>query len=175
MPGKRKPKEQRQGKPKRKKVSPARLRLADWTIVLTTVPQDLLSAQQVLVRVRCRWQIERLWKFWKEHGKLETWRRDIPERILTAISAKLLGLLIPHWQTLLGCWQAPNRSLVKANQVVSWMAPCLALAFVGMVALAVVVEHPVRMMQTGSTIDSRRSRPTTYQLVADPTLIHSLG
>ena len=175
VPGKRKPKEQRRGKPKRKKVSPARLRLADWTIVLTNVPQSLLSVQEVLVLVRCRWQIERLWKLWKEHGKLDTWRRDIPERILTAIYAKLLGLVIPHWETLLGCWQAPNRSVVKAKQVVEWTVPCLALAFAGIVALEVVVEHPVRMMQTGSTIDSLKKRPNTYQLLADPTLIQRLG
>jgi hypothetical protein len=175
LPGKRKPKEQRRGKPKRKKVSPARLRLADWTIVLTNVPQNLLSAQEVLVLVRCRWQIELLWKLWKQHGKLDTWRSYKPERVLTEIYAKLLGLVITHWQILLGCWQAPNRSLVKAKQVVSWMAPCLALAFIGLVALEVVVEHTVQMMQTGCTIDSRRGRPNTYQLVADPTLIRGLG
>jgi hypothetical protein len=151
------------------------LRLADWTIVLTNVPQDLLSVQEVLVLVRCRWQIELRWKLWKEHGKLDTWRSYKPERVLTEIYAKLLGLVITHWQTLLGCWQAPNRSLVKAKQVIEWMAPCLALAFAGMVAVEVVVEHTVLMMQTGCTIDSRRSKPNTYQLVADPTLIQRLG
>ena len=175
LPGNRKPKEQRQGKPKRKKVSPARLRLADWTVVLTNVPQQMLAVQEVLVLVRCRWQIELLWKLWKAHGKLDTWRSYKPERILTEIYAKLLGLLITHWQTLLGCWQAPNRSMVKAKQVVEWMAPCLALAFVGLVGLQVIVEHTVQMMQTGCSIDARRRRPNTYQLVADPSLIHSLG
>src|SRR5205807_9665498 len=118
------------GQTQAQKVSPARLRLADWTIVLTNVPQDMLSVQEVLVVVRCRWQIELLWKLWKEHGKLDTWRSYKPERVLTEIYAKLLGLLITHWQTVLGCWQAPNRSMVKAKQVVEWMAPCLALAFV---------------------------------------------
>jgi hypothetical protein len=175
LPGKRKPKEQRRGKPKRKKVSPARLRLADWTIVLTNVPQEMLSVQEILVLVRCRWQIELLWKLWKQHGKLDTWRSYKPERILTEIYAKLLGLVITQWQTLLGCWQAPNRSLVKAKQVVEWMVPCLALALAGMIGVEVVVEHTVLMMQTGCTIDSRRGRPNTYQLVADPTLIQGLG
>ncbi len=175
VPGKRKPKEQRQGKPKRKKVSPARLRLAGWTIVLTNVPPALLTGQEVLVLLRCRWQIELVWKLWKERGKLDTWRSYKPERILTEIYAKLLGLLITHWQTVLGCWQAPNRSLVKAKQVVEWMAPCLALAFVGLAAVEVVVEHTVLMMQTGCTIDSRKKRPNTYQLLADPKLIQSFG
>ncbi len=143
--------------------------------LLTNVPQELLSVQEALVLMRWSFQIELLWKLCKEHGKLDTWRSDKPERILTEIYAKLLGLLITYWQILIGCWQAPNRSLVKAKQVIEWMAPCLALAFAGMVAVEVVVEHTVLMMQTGCTIDSRRSKPNTSQLVADPTLIQSLG
>src|SRR5205823_5234556 len=81
---------QRQGKRKGKKISAARLRLADWTIVLTHVPQAQLSVQEALVLLRVRWQIELLWKLWKQHGKLETWRSYKPERILTEFSAKLL-------------------------------------------------------------------------------------
>ena len=96
------PKQQRQGKRKGKKVSAARLRLADWTIMLTNVPQKLLSVQEALVLLRCRWQIELLWKLWKQHGKLDTWRSYKPERILTEIYAKLLGLIITHWETAAG-------------------------------------------------------------------------
>jgi Transposase DDE domain len=175
LPGKSKPKEQRRGKPKRKKVSAARLRLADWTILLTNVPQEMLSVSEALVLVRCRWQIELFWKLCKQHGKLDTWRSYKPERILTELYTKLLGLLITYWQILLGCWQAPNRSLVKAKQVVEWMTPCLALAFAGFIAVQFVVEHTVQMMQVGCTIDSRHSRPNTYQLLADPQLIRGLG
>jgi DDE family transposase len=170
LPGKRKPKAQRQGKRKGKKVSAARLRLADWTIVLTNVPKEQLSVQEALVLLRCRWQIELVWKLWKQHGKLDTWRSYKPERILTEFFAKLLGLLITHWQVLIGCWQAPNRSLLKAKQVVEWMTPCLALALTGVVPVSSVVERTAQMMQTGCTINSRRKRPNTYQLVADPKL-----
>jgi hypothetical protein len=170
LPGKRKPKEQRQGKRKGKKVSAARLRLADWTILVTNVPQAQLSVPEALVLLRCRWQIELLWKLWKQHGKLDTWRSYKPERIVTEIYAKLLGLVIMHWQVLIGCWQAPNRSLVKAKQVVEWMTPCLALALAGLVPVSCVVGRTAQMMQTGCTIDSRRKRPNTYQLVADPKL-----
>jgi hypothetical protein len=175
LPGKRKPKEQRQGKRKGKKVSAARLRLADWTIVLTNVPQALLSVPEALVLLRCRWQIELLWKLWKQHGKLDTWRSYKPERILTEIFAKLLGLIFTHWQILISCWQAPNRSVVKAKQVVAWMTPCLALALAGVVAVSTVIERTAQMMQTGCTIDSRQKRLNTYQLLADPRLVRGLG
>ncbi len=174
-PGKRKPKHQRQGKRKGKKVSAARLRLADWTIMLTNVPKALLAVQEALVLLRCRWQIELLWKLWKQHGKLDTWRSYKPERILTELSAKLLGLVITHWQVLIGCWQAPNRSLLKAKQVVQWMTPCLALALTGLVPVQTIVERTAQMMQTGCTINSRRKRPNTHQLLADPRLVRALG
>jgi IS4 transposase len=175
LPGKRKPKEQRQGKRKGKKVSAARLRLADWTIMLTNVPQELLGVQEALVLLRCRWQIELLWKLWKQHGKLDTWRSYKPERILTEIYAKLLGLIITHWELLLGCWQAPNRSMLKAKQVVQWMTPCLALALTGLVPMHTIVERTAHMMQTGCTLNSRRKRPNTCQLLADPRLVHGFG
>ena len=175
VPGKRKPKHQRQGKRKGKQVSAARLRLADWTIMLTNVPQELLSVQEALVLLHCRWQIELLWKLWKQHGKLDTWRSYKPQRILTELYAKLLGLLITHWEVLLGCWQAPNRSLLKARQVVQWMTPCLALALAGLVPVETIVERTALMMQTGCTINSRRKKPNTCQLLADPRLVRGLG
>jgi Transposase DDE domain len=170
IPGQPKSKEQRQGKPKRKKVSAARLRLADWTIVLTNVPQQMLSVPEALVLVRCRWQIELFWKLCKEHGQLDTWRSYKPERILTEIYAKLLGLLITYWQILIGCWQAPNRSLVKAKQVLEWMTPCLALAFAGILAVEIVVARTVDMMGKGCTLDTRQGRPNTCQRLAHPNL-----
>jgi len=139
------------------------------------VPQAQLSVQEALLLLRVRWQIELLWKLWKQHGKLDTWRSYKPERILTEFSAKLLGLVITHWHVLLGCWQAPNRSLLKAKQVVEWMTPCLALALTGLLPVQTVVERTAQMMQTGCTINSRRKRPNTSQLLADPRLVGGLG
>src|SRR5438132_10267789 len=137
---------QRQRWRKNRPVSPARQRLLGWHIPLTSVPAELLSVEEALVLARCRWQIELLWKLWKQHGKLDTWRSMKPYRVLTEIFAKLLGLVITHWLTLLGCWQAPNRSLVKAKQVVEWMAPGLALALTGEVCMEQVVKRTAATM-----------------------------
>ena len=48
--------------------------LAGWTIVVTNVPRRRLTTEQVLVILRLRWQIERLWRLWKEHGHIDQWR-----------------------------------------------------------------------------------------------------
>ena len=157
---------------KHTKTGKARLQLLGWTILLTNVPQALLTVDEALVLARCRWQIERCWKLWKQVGKVETWRSAKPYRILTEIYAKLLGCLITHWLTLLECWQAPNRSTVKARHVMQWMAPLLALGVAGVIPLETIVQ---RTMRTGCTVNARRKRPAAYQLVDNPKLIRGLG
>jgi len=159
---------------KHRRVSPARERLMEWTVLLTNVPVERLSVEEALVLARCRWQIELLWKLWKQHGKLDTWRSLKPYRVLTEIFAKLLGLVITHWLTLLGCWQAPNRSLVKAKQVVQWMAPGLALALAGDVPLERVVQRTADTLG-GCTLNARHTQPNCSQLLDHPKLIRSLG
>jgi hypothetical protein len=61
-------------------------------------------------------------------GKIDTWRSCKPQRILTELYAKVLGLLMEHWITLQGCWYDPRRSLFKARQVLEWTAPWFVLA-----------------------------------------------
>jgi hypothetical protein len=94
---------------------------------------------------------------------------------LTELYAKLLGCLITHWLTLLECWQAPNRSMVKARQVVQWMAPVLALGVAGVVPLETMVQRTSSTMASGCTVNARRKRPAAYQLVNNPMLIRGLG
>jgi Transposase DDE domain len=155
---------------KHRKTGKARLQLLGWTILITNVPQELLSIDEALVLARCRWQIELCWKLWKQVGKVDTWRSANPSRILTEIYAKLLGCLITHWLTLIECWQAPNRSMVKARQAVQWMAPALALGMAGVVPLELMVQCTSHTMATGCTVNARRKRPAAYQLVAQPKL-----
>jgi hypothetical protein len=158
---------------KTKRTSKLRLRLADWVILLTNVPAERLSPQEALVVMRCRWQIELLWKLWKQYGKIDAWRSGKPARIETEIYAKILRLLIQHWMTILGCWQDPQRSLRKAQQVSQWGACALGFALVGEMSLSRVIDRITGAMGKGCHIDSRRKKPNTYQLVRDPTLIHS--
>lgn len=180
--GVRRPNERRKGVPakrrrqrKNRKTGQARMQLLDWTILVTSVPAERLSVDEALVLARCRWQIELLWKLWKQHGKLDTWRSANPSRILTEIYAKLLGLLISHWLTLIACWQAPTRSLVKARQVVQWMAPALALGLAGIVPLEIMIHRTSQAMASGCTLDSRRKKPNTSQLVQQPSLFRGFG
>jgi hypothetical protein len=147
----------------RRKPGRARLKLLDWTIIVTNVPSTLLSVQEVVLLLRCRWQMELLWKLWKQLTHLDSWRSAKPERILTEILAKLLACLFQHWLTVLGCWQRPDRSMVKAHQVVAWMAPVMAFALAGAWPLEEVIGRCAAVMAQCCGMTVRRKHPNTFQ------------
>ena len=153
----------RRGQP----VSPERLALADWTIYITNVPVAQLSLQEAWVLARVRWQIELLFKLWKSHGQIDEWRSDKPWRILCEVYAKLLGQVVQHWVILVGCWECPDRSLVKAAQTVRRHALHLASAFSDPVALERALTVVQRCLSRIGRLNKRRAHPSIAQRLAD--------
>jgi hypothetical protein len=80
-----------------KPVNPLVLELAQWTVIVTNVPASLLSFEQAFALLRARWQIELLFKLWKQQALLDEWSSDKPWRILCEVYSKLLAMLIQHW------------------------------------------------------------------------------
>ena len=149
-------------------VSQRSVALADWTIVVTNVPVEQMSLEEALVLLRVRWQIELLFKLWKQHGQIDEWRSAKPWRILCEVYAKLIGLLIQHWLFLVGCWVHPERSLVKAAATVQSAVPLLVVAIVEVVDLTVAIAHIGRGLDAGCRMNRRRKKPNTYQLLLNP-------
>jgi hypothetical protein len=138
--------------------------LCDWTILLTNVPRRLLSLQEALVFLRLRWQIERLFRLWKEHGRIDEWRSKKPWRILCELYAKLCAMLIQQWLIVAGTWHDAERSLVKAAQVVRREAGSLMEAlYEG--RLEVAVRRTLDCMQSGCRLNRRKQQPSTAQLL----------
>jgi hypothetical protein len=98
------------------------LLLAEWTILVTNAPRDLLTIRAAVVLLRARWQVELLFQLWKQHGQLDESRSSKPWRVLTEVLAQLRGLLVQHWVVLTGCWRPPDRSLVQAAQTMRTQA-----------------------------------------------------
>jgi hypothetical protein len=146
-------------------VSQAYLARADWTILVTNVPPARLSAREALVVARARWQIELLFKLWKGHGHLASSRSQKPARRLCELFAKLLALLAQHWLLLLSCWRFPDRSLVRAAQVVRQFALPLVIAIDTVAHLVSVIRRLAATLASGARIDRRRRRPSTWQLL----------
>jgi hypothetical protein len=144
--------------------------LADWTIVLTNVPRRRLSTEQVLVILRLRWQIERVFRLWKEHGFIDQWRSKKPWRILSEVYAKLAAMVIQQWLIQLGCWQDPHRSLFKAAQVVRREANRLMVAlYKG--GLEEELRDILRCMRSGCRLNTRKQAPNTSQFLLGTPLV----
>ena len=146
--------------------------LADWTIVLTNVARRRLSPEEVLVILRLRWQIERLFRLWKEHGCIDQWRSKKPWRILCEVYAKLAAMVLQQWLIQLGCWHDPHRSFFKAAQVVRREANRVMVAlYKG--GLEDELVDILRCMQSGCRLNTRKQAPTTSQfLVGAPLVWH---
>ena len=142
------------------------LYLAGWTIVVTNVPRARLSLPEALVLLRLRWQIERLFRLWKEHGQIDEWRSKKPWRILCELYGKLAAMVIQQWLIQEGCWKDPWHSLVKAAAVVRREANRIMVAlYEG--GLEHTLGSIVRCMRSGCRIERRLKHPSTVQLLLE--------
>lgn len=142
------------------------LYLAGWTIVLTNLPRSRADFSQVLVLLRLRWQIERLFRLWKEGGKIDEWRSKNPYRILAELYGKLCAMIMQQALIAQGCWLDPYRSIVKAADCLRREANRLMMAF-----YEGTVDKTVRSilgsLGSGCQLDRRAAHPSTAQLLVD--------
>jgi hypothetical protein len=154
----------RSARRKRHPLSQEAMALAPWTIVVTNLPPNRLSFDQAFMLLRLRWQIELLFKLWKQHAHLETSRSCQPDRIMCEIYAKLLGLVIQHALLLATCWDVPNQSLVKLAQTVRKSAFLLALAVWTDNAHFHAILTALRfVLRSGCRLDTRKAQPSHFQ------------
>ena len=118
-----------------------------------------------MVLARVRWRIELLFKLWQQQGRIDRGRSENPWRILCAVYAKLVAMIILHWILLTAVWMYPDRSLVKAPHTVRRYVAMLANAVTGSIAVVTVIERIGLRLRAGCRIDRRQQRPSTYQLL----------
>jgi hypothetical protein len=157
-----------------KKHTPLRaelLALAEWTLLLTNIPPNLLSIPEALVLLHVRWQIELLFKRWKSLFKIDEWRSTQVWHILTELYAKLLSVVIHQWILLTGMNQMSHPSFWKAALVVRKFAASLALALPNFSELMELLELISHHFQAHCHLGIRKSRPSLYQLLENPQCI----
>jgi Transposase DDE domain len=142
------------------------LALAHWTIVITNIPRKMASYEEILVLLRLRWQIERLFRLWKEDGKIDEWRSKKPYRILCEMYAKICAMIMQQSLMQEGCWLDPLRSIVKAAASLRRECNRIMVAFYEG-NLEHTVQSLLRTLQAGCRIDRRAAYPSTAQLLLD--------
>lgn len=150
-------------------VSAAQLAAAAWSIFLTNVPVARMSVAALLVIARARWQIELVFKTWKSHGQIDQSRSGKPWRVMCDVYAKLLAMLVSHWISLIEVWGYPDRSLVKAAQVIQKHAMTLAERVHGWDRAGVreTLTTIARVLATSCRMNRRKTAPHTYQLLLE--------
>jgi hypothetical protein len=155
------------GQKKGRQPNKRQLSMCEWTLLITNIPPSWAGVEEVLVLARARWQIELLFKLWKQQGEIDQWRSQDPWRILCEVYAKLVAMIIQHWVLLVGFWSYPDRSLVKGAQTVRSYAIMLATALAGLIQLEVVIAQIARCLASGCRVNRRKRRPNAYQLLLE--------
>ena len=133
-----------------------------------SLEEEKMSIKEAIIMMRVRWQIELLFKLWKSEGHIDSWRSEKPWRILCEFYAKLIVMVIQHWLLLIGCWEYPDRSLIKASKAVRNYAMTFVSAFVAkntIERLVETLEIIKRSMSSGCKIYKRKTDPSTYQIL----------
>ncbi len=144
-----------------KPVNPLVLELAQWTIIVTNVPTSMLNHEQAFALLHARWQIELLFKLWKQDALVDEWTGTKPWRILCEVYAKLLAMVVQHWVLLLACWDDPHRSLSGAAEVVREQVPVLVHGVMRHVPLQRALRLMVQSVRGGCSIPQRSTRLST--------------
>jgi hypothetical protein len=165
--------QQAYGKAAKKGRQPTARHLAtcDWTVFLTSCPEELLTWKEVVVLYRVRWQIELLFKLWKSHGLVEAHRSTDPVRQLVELYAKLIAVIIQHWLILVTFWPDDRVSLTKASRLIRDQLPQLIAVRGNLAQLIQTLTAWSHTLPGLARVARRKSQPSNHQLIANPELL----
>lgn len=150
-------------KRKGRTVSEAQLVLAGWTLLVTNVPAALLSLVEAMALYRMRWQIELLFKLWKNEGHLDETRAERPQRVQCEVYAKLLGLICEHWLMLVSSWSEASSSPTRLLRTIRKHAQLLVVGLAGTTReLERVLKELVRQLQATRPMTRRKTHPNAF-------------
>jgi hypothetical protein len=144
-----------------KAVSQRALALAHWTILVTNVPVGRLTFEQALALMQARWQVELLFKLWKQCALIDEWTGTKPWRVLCEVYAKVLAMVVQHWFVLLSCWDDPHRSLILVAEGLREQVPVLVHGLMKRLPLQRALRLMVARVQDNSSIPARTTRLST--------------
>jgi len=151
--------------------SAAQLAACEWLVFATNVPAEMLDPVELWVVYRCRWQIELLFKRAKQISGWGASSGRRGDRILVELYAKLLGLLVQHWATLVRGGPVDGVSPTKLFRVVQEFAHRLADDLTrSRDDLADALHRLLCHLQRVRPQPTRTKKPSTRQLLLNPRL-----
>jgi hypothetical protein len=142
--------------------------MCGWTVLITNLPADALTADEAWVLYRVRWQIELLFKLWKSHGRLDQSRGQRGDRVLCEVLAKLVAMLVQHWVVLTTCPWLDGIPAQRKLRVVRRYLERVMDALNDPQALAGVLARIARRLRKLRPRNRRKKKPLTIDLLKDP-------
>jgi hypothetical protein len=84
---------------------------------------------------------------------------------LGEVYAKLLGVVVHHWQLLVCGWGVPALSFAKAQPLLQQYTPLVALALTSPQLVCKVLETLRSVFSTTCRLNTRHRQPSTFQLL----------
>ena len=81
-------------------------------------------------------------------------------------------MIIVHWLMIIGCWQLPNRSMVKATKAIRSQVNLIARALNGRGDLNEVLQEITQGLDRCCQ-NTRKKHPNTSQLLSDPSPVNA--
>jgi len=163
----------RQDAARRLRDEPSEERLAwcDWTILVTNVPEEMLTPAESAVLYRARWQIELLFKRWKSQDLIAALSGATVARQMVRIWSRLIGALLQHWLLVACVWGDPSKSWSKACEAVRPFVSRLAAGIVHATDLRTVLTD-LRCVVETTCRRNKRAKPGTLELLNDVSLLN---
>ena len=164
----------RRGKTVRKRT----LALLDYSIYVTNVSQTMLSAEQVALLYRVRWQIELIFKLWKSYCGLREFSHMRRDRILTELYARMTGLVLTHF--LMAPIRMPyahtNREIspVQVRQIFQRFARTLSQSLDNLDRLVTELNTMMTHIDRFGFKQKRKKKPNICYALALTSAIHQL-
>lgn len=143
-----------------------RLAWCDWTILVTNVPEDMLTPQEAVVLNRARWQVELLFKRWKSQGLVAELSGSTEVRQMVRVWSRLIAALVQHWLVVATAWGDPTKSLWKVCEAIRPFVGRIAAGLLRIDELTRALED-LRQAIAKTCQRNKRTKPGTFEMLND--------
>lgn len=152
------------------KASDMKWALLAWSIYVTNATPEQLTTEEVCLMIRIRWQIELLFKLWKDVIDIDDWRSEHVWRILCEVYAKLIACIVQHWLMLCGGIHSLEKSMMQATSPIQNWAWALAFALNhDLNLLTFFIQHIGHILAGSCRIDFSSTSLPTHQRIKQNT------
>jgi hypothetical protein len=147
-----------------------RLAWCDWTILVTNVPETMLTPTEAAILYRARWQVELLFKRWKSQDLVAVLSGSTAVRQMVRVWSRLIAALLQQWLLVASAWGDPTKSWSKVREAVRRFVGRITTALDQWRELERVLTDLRRAIEK-TCRRNKRTKPGTLELLNDAQLL----